>query len=236
MIWLWRISFSLAAGLALQGASVTGSVQLEDARSPGMRKRDFSGVVVSLWPAAGARAPLDPGRARMIQKNKTFIPHVLAIEVGATVDFPNYDPIYHNAFSNYDGQIFDIGLYAPGTSRSVIFRRQGVVRVFCNIHSAMSAVIVVLPTPYFATTGRDGGFEIADVPAGRYTLRLFHERATPATLESLERSVTVGDAALALGRIVISESGYLPIPHTNKYGHPYPPEADATGLYPATRK
>ena len=75
-----------------------------------------------------------PARAEMIQKGKTFSPHVLAVTLGTVVDFPNYDPIFHNAFSNYDGQIFDIGLYPPGTTRSIAFRREGVVRVFCNIH------------------------------------------------------------------------------------------------------
>ena len=70
----------------------------------------------------------------MEQKNKQFDPHVLAIQAGAAVSFPNLDPIFHSAFSNFSGQIFDLGLYAPGTSRNIVFRRTGVVRVFCNIH------------------------------------------------------------------------------------------------------
>lgn len=237
MTWLWPICFSLAAAAALQGAAVTGRVVLDASLEPSVRKmRDYSGVVVSLWPLDAAPLPPASGSARMVQKNKAFIPHVLPVQVGATVEFPNYDPIFHNAFSNYDGQIFDVGLYPPGTSRNVVFRREGVVRIFCNIHSTMSAVIVVLPTPYFASTGRDGTFEIANVPPGQYTLRVFHERATAAALERLGRRVAVGADPLELGAISISESGYLPIPHKNKYGRPYPPEADETGLYPATRK
>lgn len=237
MIWLWRICFSLAAAGALHGAAVKGRVQLEASLEPSVAKlRDYSGVVVSFWPLDKTPLPPAEGRARMIQKNKMFVPHVLPVQVGTTVEFPNYDPIFHNAFSNYDGQIFDVGLYPPGTSRNVVFRREGIVRIFCNIHSTMSAVIVVLPTPYFASTRRDGAFEITDVPPGQYTMRVFHERATPATLERLERRVVVGDEPLALGPVSISESGYLPIPHKNKYGRSYPPEADETGLYPATRK
>ncbi len=113
------------------------------------------GVVVWLEPLSGvAVLPAKAGRAEMIQKDKTFTPHVLAITAGTTVDFPNYDPIFHNAFSNYDGQIFDIGLYPPGTTRSIPFRRPGVVRVFCNIHPTMSAVIVVLKSPYFAVSDK----------------------------------------------------------------------------------
>src|SRR6202044_1888521 len=106
------------------------------------------------------------------QKGKMFMPHILPVMAGTTVDFPNLDPIFHNAFSSYSGQIFDVGLYPPGTSRSVRFTREGVVRVFCNIHSSMSAMIVVLATPYFAVTGRDGSFALPDVPPGEYTLRV----------------------------------------------------------------
>ena len=108
-----------------------------------------------------------PAHARMVQKDKTFSPHVLAIPVGANVEFPNFDPIFHNAFSNYDGKTFDLGLYAPGTSKSVVFSRPGIVRVFCNIHATMSAVIAVLETPYFDVSKPNGSFEIAGRSRGR---------------------------------------------------------------------
>jgi len=124
------------------------------------------------------------GEQTVDQKDKTFIPHILAIRTGATVDFPNFDPIFHNAFSNYDGKIFDVGLYPPGSSRSVNFSRPGVVRVFCNIHAAMSALIVVLNTPYFTTSRKDGMFELPAVPAGEYWLRIFHERSCCAPYRS----------------------------------------------------
>ncbi|MCX6619861.1 MAG: hypothetical protein NTY38_02030, partial [Acidobacteria bacterium] len=183
-----------------------------------------------------ATAIRGPRAARMIQKSKMFSPHVLPIEVGTTVAFPNYDPIFHNAFSNYDGQVFDVGLYPPGTSRNVLFKRPGVVRVFCNIHSAMSAVIVVLPTPWFASTGAAGNFEIRDLPEGDYDLRVFHERATTATLETLRRRVTVRGEALVLPAMVISESGFLTIPHKNKYGGEYGPQNGGTIVYPESGK
>jgi plastocyanin len=141
----------------LNAETVTGKVELRDSRDPAVRNRhDYSSVVISLTPRADAPAPRHPEHATILQKDKTFTPHVLAIPVGSFVDFPNLDPIFHNAFSSYSGQIFDVGLYPPGTSRSVRFTRAGVVRVFCNIHSSMSAMIVVLATPYFAVTGRDG--------------------------------------------------------------------------------
>ena len=235
-----RICFSLLAIAPLGAASVSGRVELRDSREATVRKaKNYSGVVVWLEPAPrnAPRAPAAGLHAKMIQKDKTFIPHVLAITVGTTVDFPNLDPIYHNAFSNYDGQLFDVSLYPPGSSRSVRFTRPGIVRVFCNIHASMSAVIVVLDTPYFAVTGANGAFEISNAPAGQYTMKVFHERATQATLDALSRPVTVTDDDDAvLPPIVISESGYLPIPHKNKFGHDYPPAPDEGGMYPTPRK
>jgi len=224
--------------IRLSAATVTGRIELRDSREAAVEKRkDYSGVVVYLEPPAGvAKVARESRHAQMDQKNKTFKPHVLAIEVGTTVDFPNFDPIFHNAFSTYNGQLFDVGLYPPGTTRSVLFSRPGVVRVFCNIHAAMSAVILVLSTPYFDTTRADGRFLIRNVSAGDYTLRVFHERATSATLESAKRSVNVIGDAVTLTPITISESGYLPIPHKNKYGREYPAVSDENTVYPAVRK
>ena len=231
----WLIFFSV---LPLCAATVTGRVQLRDSRDPAVRNRgDYSGVVLSLTALQGTPAQHSSAtHFTILQKDKTFSPHVLAIPVGSIVDFPNADPIFHNAFSSYNGQVFDIGLYPPGSTRSVRFTRVGVVRVFCNIHSSMSAMIAVLATPYFAITRRDGTFEIPDVAAGEYDLSVLHERATETALETLGRKVTVSPETLALPPIVISEAGYLPIPHKNKYGHDYPPESDGHLTYPRNKK
>jgi hypothetical protein len=165
---------------------------------------------------------LHPEHVRLLQKDKMFHPHVLAVSVGSVVDFPNADPIFHNAFSSYDGQIFDVGLYPPGTTRSIHFSRPGIVRVFCNIHPTMSAVIVVLETPYFTKLGQDGRYEIAGVPPGSYQLRVFDERATAG--EDIDMTVTVGES-LAVEKappIHLSELGYVRPSHKNKYGLDYP--------------
>jgi plastocyanin len=238
MMLLWRISSRAALAAALITAapllaqSFSGRVELSDSRDPAVRKRmDYSGVVISLKSVDGAPIPVRASKATMIQKDKTFSPHVLAITVGTSVAFPNYDPIFHNAFSSYSGQVFDVGLYPPGSSRSVRFMREGLVRVFCNIHSSMSAVIDVLATPYFATTPRDGSFSIPNVPAGDYQLSVFHERASEAVVQALERRITVPRSGLTLPPIVISEAGYLPIPHMNKHGQAYAPETDSGGFY-----
>jgi len=238
MIWPWRICFSVLLGMALHAATVSGLVELQNSHEPAVSKKmDYSGVVVWLEPVDAAPSKVvAPKRALMAQKNKTFTPHVLAIPVGSTIEFPNFDPIFHNAFSNYNGQLFDVGLYPPGTTRSVHFTRPGVVRVFCNIHASMSALIVVLSTPYYATSRADGQFTILDVPPGEYQLKVHHERASAATLDHLSTRITVGAGAVMLPRITISESGYLPIPHLNKYGRSYSPAPDDGGLYPGVRK
>jgi plastocyanin len=235
MTWRWLIFFNF---FPLCAATVTGRVQLRDSRDPAVRNRgDYSGVVLSLAPVQGTpAASLSGPHFTILQKDKTFTPHVLAMPVGSIVDFPNADPIFHNAFSSYSGQVFDIGLYPPGSTRSVRFTRAGVVRVFCNIHSSMSAMIAVLATPFFAVTRRDGGFEIPNVPPGEYDLSVLHERATEAALETLGRKVSVSQEALALPPIVISEAGYLSIPHKNKYGRDYPPESDGHLTYPRSKK
>ncbi|MBV9038072.1 MAG: hypothetical protein JO182_26530 [Acidobacteriaceae bacterium] len=236
MTWPSLICFNLSV-LTLAASSITGKVSVISEPSHAAHLHDCSGIVVWLQPlddkpAAVARSS---SRIRIRQKNKTFSPHVLVVPVGTTVEFPNDDPIFHNAFSSYNGQIFDIGLYPPGSTRSITFRREGVVRVFCNIHAAMSAVIVVVNTLYFAATGKDGVFQIEGVPKGPYRLAFYYERATDKTLEGLSRMVVIRNDAEDLGVTGISEAGYLAIPHMNKYGKPYGPAPDVS-TYPGTQQ
>ncbi len=241
MISLWRISFSCAAmafANAMPAATVSGRVELPDSRDAAVVKsRDYSGVVVWLQPLLSpAVVSTSPEHARIVQQKKRFSPHVLAVPVGTRVDFPNFDPIFHNAFSSFNGQIFDLGLYPPGTSRSVKFDRAGIVRVFCNIHPMMSAEIVVVDTPYYAISGKDGAFQIGAVPPGEYELHVFHERAAQETLKKLERRLTVEDHAVRLPVLTISESGYFMAPHKNKYGRDYPPVTEDGVIYPGAKK
>jgi plastocyanin len=232
----WVIFFS---SLTLLGGSVTGTIRLRDSREASVRKKsDYSGVVISLVSISPAKqvSRLVDTHATMQQKDKMFTPHVLAVAAGTYVDFPNDDPIFHNAFSSYNGQLFDLGLYAPGSTKSVRFSREGIVRVFCNIHAAMSAVIVVLPTPYFATTSRDGSFQIPNVLPGEYRLSVFHERAAESTLRELGRRVVVDQGPLQVAPMEISEAGFLHMPHNNKYGRGYGAETDENSIYPTTKK
>jgi plastocyanin len=234
MIWRSLICFSLAA-FAASGATLSGTVVLRDSRVDAVNKqKDFSGVVVSAQPVRGPLPPPPAAHVTMLQKGKMFTPHILPVVTGTTVDFPNADPIFHNAFSRYNGQIFDIGLYPPGTSKAVRFTRPGVLRVFCNIHPTMSAIILVLNTPWFVTTAKNGSFEM-NLPAGEYDLSFFHERASEQELTNLARRVIVSEPALRVPPVMISEAGYLVAPHKNKYGHDYAPSSDDQVLYPGVR-
>ena len=228
MTWLWGTCFSWLCAAAV-AAPVSGTVRLTDSQNPVVRKHgDYSGVVVWLEPTAptGAALSRPVTHARMEQRGKEFVPHVLAIPAGSAVDFPNLDPIFHNAFSEFAGQVFDLGLYPRGGSRSITFARTGIVRVFCNIHPAMSAVIAVMKYPWFAVSGASGAFRIPDVPPGEYLLHVYHERAAEQVLRTLDRKVVVPPGGLTLEPIPISETGYIETPHKNKYGQDYPPVVD----------
>ena len=235
MIWRSLICSSILV-TALQSATVSGTVELRESHIASVaRGKDYSGVVLSLQPVSQPAAAAPAKHAIMLQKDKMFTPHILPIVAGTTIGFPNADPIFHNAFSSYSGQIFDVGLYPPGSSRSVRFQRPGIVRVFCNIHPSMSAVILVLTTPYFAVTPHDGSFHI-DVPPGSYDLAVFHERATEESLQSLSRRILVAPEGVRLPPIAVSEAGYLMAPHKNKYGKDYEPPPDDSTFYPGTRQ
>lgn len=123
-------------------------------------------------------------RGRIAQHDERFAPHVLAAVAGATIDFPNEDDFYHNVFSLSSAagpKGFDLGRYPQGTSRSWTFPKPGTVQVFCHIHSDMSAVVLVLSNPFFATPDENRRYVIDDVPEGDYTLVAWHERIRPIT-------------------------------------------------------
>lgn len=123
----------------------------------------------------GAFEHPEPRRAVMDQRNESFSPHVLAVTVGTVVDFLNSDPTYHNVFSLSRTKSFDLGRYPTGHSKAVRFDRPGIVRVFCDIHSHMSAFILVFGHRFFAVTDEDGQFRIDGVPPGTYQVRVWHE-------------------------------------------------------------
>jgi plastocyanin len=150
--------------------------------SPDRRR---SVVYLDPAPRAAFDARDDP-RPRMDQRNETFVPHVLAVVAGTVVDFPNNDKTYHNVFSLSRTKTFDLGRYAAGRSKAVRFDRPGIVRVFCDIHSHMSAFILVFAHRYFAVTDEEGRYRLENVPPGTYTVVAWNESAAQES-----RGVTV---------------------------------------------
>jgi plastocyanin len=209
-----------------QELTVTGKVALEGGANPS------SALATVIWLAPMADSPpVAPMHAVLTQKNKAFDPHLLVVTRGSTVDFPNHDPWFHNVFSLFNGKRFDLGLYEAGTSRTVHFDREGVSFIFCNIHPEMSAVVVVIGSPYFATTNKQGDFTIPDVPAGRYMLHVWNESTLPATLQALSREVQLSDSSHSLGTIRVQVTRAASIPHKNKYGQDYEPPSPNNPVY-----
>ena len=163
----------LATSIPVKAGAVTGIVRMV------ARGGVAPAAAVVYAEPIDAPATRAPKRFTLTQKNKTFQPHVLAVPLGSTVDFPNNDPIYHNVFSLSKASSFDLGRYPKGSTRSVRFDRPGIVKVFCHIHSDMSAVVLVLDNPFFTAPQPTGDYEIDRIPPGRYTVVGWHERARP---------------------------------------------------------
>jgi plastocyanin len=229
---LWSAGFFLVTNVgASSQAPVTADVSIVQ-RGPANKPQaaskslDASGVVVWLLPLDEIPPPSVAGLQKapeVIQHNKSFQPHVLAIQVGSEVRFPNMDPFFHNIFSLFDGKRFDLGLYEAGTTRTVRFDRAGVSFLFCNIHPEMSAVIVAVATPYFGTSSGSGHVEISDVPDGRYQLNVWYERSMVEDLKALSRPVRISAADRSLDPIRVIENPDFSPAHKNKYGEDYVP-------------
>jgi plastocyanin len=227
------------APVAGQEPAVTAEVSVTRPSSAHQRgaaanRGDASQVVVWLTPvdAAVPAVPATAKPAELVQRDKSFEPHVVVVQVGSLIQFPNKDPFFHNIFSMYDGKRFDLGLYEAGTSRSVRFDRPGISYLFCNIHAEMSAVVIVVETPYFALSDRAGHVAIAGVPDGRYQMHVWYERSLPESLKELTRVVTVSESARSLGSIHVVDNPNFTLAHKNKYGEDYVPPPSAGYEHP----
>lgn len=210
--------------LALAASWVLASAHVDAGAVTGVvRTIARSGVTPAV--AVVYAEPLDtaaargPRRVGLGQKRKTFIPRVITVPAGSTVDFPNEDLFFHNVFSLSGPQPFDLGLYRAGESRSRTFNDAGVYRVFCNIHPQMAALIVVAPSAFTTVAGADGRFTL-DLPQGRYRLTVLSERAAPISVE-----ITSTQGASTAPEITLDESSWAFAPHRNKFGAEYPAAA-----------
>ena len=225
-------AISLCGGAILTWAQVpmvTAQVEIVKRGSnqavPAGAGADESGVVVWLSPLdRGAEPPAGSVRIpQLIQRDKAFEPHVLVVQAGTMVQFPNKDPFFHNVFSLFNGKRFDLGLYEAGSSRTVRFDRAGVSFLFCNIHEEMSAVIVAVDTPYFGLSDRAGRVTIPGVRDGRYQMHVWYERSLAEDLKALDRTVAIAGTARNLELIRVANNPDFTLAHKNKYGEDYVP-------------
>jgi plastocyanin/truncated hemoglobin YjbI len=195
-----RSSASLAGRLRLDGEVVEGAFG-----------------VVMLTPVKGPTRRRTPKQRVIEQRGRAFAPHLMAVPVGSTVAFPNFDPIYHNVFSRSDARPFDLGIFKNGQSREVTFDREGIVRIGCNLHANMSASIVVVGAPHYAVTDAKGAFVFRKLRPGTYTARTWTERSAEPVTRRIEVKPGANDVWID------ATGGAAPGPSPDKFGAPRGP-------------
>ena len=191
------------------------SGQLMIVEKDGVRSPDLANAVVWIEPVSGTAAAART-TAQIAMEGKQFVPHVEVVTVGSTVNYPNHDPFRHNVFSKSGPTEFDLELYGRGQARQFQFDRAGVYPIFCNIHARMVAYVVAIASPWSARPGADGRFELPALPAGNYTLKVWHERGGQST-----HPLTLpADAATPL-KLQLDARTYRVVQHKNKFGSTY---------------
>ena len=183
LLWLNAV-FNILAVTLLASATIEGRVELPKSHSVPVQAKRYeivtrAGVLSTQPPLAvvyleGAfPKPVSSPAKQVEQKDLTFIPALLPIQVGTKVEFPNLDDTYHNIFSYSPAKRFDLGRYRPDERPipSEVFDKSGLVTLRCDIHEHMRGLILVLNTPYFVMTDTDGRFRLSGLPAGHYTLK-----------------------------------------------------------------
>lgn len=181
------------------------------------KKTDLDSTIVYLE-QPGTKASIPQSELRksytIVTKNKQFTPQAIAIPVGATVDFPNQDPIFHNIFSVSTPNQFDLGLYKGGDSKKQAFDSPGVVKVFCNVHPQMTATILVVPTSFMVLTDENGNFSFSDVPPGVYEIKAYADEGQAAQkIDIRQNSIQV--------MLTVDGKNFKKVPHKNKFGKDY---------------
>jgi len=199
--------------LSAPTASIRGQMSLTSG-GRSLRNEEAVDAVVYYRPAGPVSAPAPSGTYVVATERKTFTPRVLPVPVGASVRFPNMDPILHNVFSTAKEANFDLGLYGRGDGESYVFTQPGVIRVFCNVHHSMVANLLVMDTPYFVKPDAQGRFRLSNLPLGPGEIFVWHERA-----QLWRKAIDItGDqdmpVALELSKCKVP-------PHLNKSGQAY---------------
>jgi plastocyanin len=204
---------AFAGAARADAGSVTGTVTVVKL-SVGSRSAGPEEVIVYLEDAPSTGKP-PPGPFAISQIGKSFEPRVLVVPVGARVDFPNLDELFHNVFSSAPGNGFDLGMYKSGASRSHVFENPGIVPIFCNIHPQMVAYVLVVTNPFHTRAAADGSYTFTGVPPGRYTVATWSPWG-----RGERRPIVVAGGGQARADFVVRERAGVQ-EHRNKEGKPY---------------
>ena len=216
--------FVLAAGISvllageLNAAVVSGQVAFLTKRGQNPVKNE---TLIWLDPIGGKPSRRTAPTFTMTTRSKAFLPHVVAVPAGATINFPNEDPIAHNLFSLTPGNTFDLGLYRKGPGKPHKFEAPGVVNIYCNVHPNMSAVVHVMSTPYYGFADANGNYSF-DVPPGKYRVTAWNEQGGTVT-----KDIEVGANGLPSAPLITIDSrNFRQSQHKNKFGQTYKPARD----------
>ncbi|MBK8285820.1 MAG: hypothetical protein IPK97_13640 [Ahniella sp.] len=215
--WAWILALFGSCGPAWAEEPMDGALrgQLQvTANGVALRATEAQDAVIYFRPKQPV-VPVPPANpAIMTTRRKQFVPRILALPVGGSVQFPNEDPILHNAFSTSTDNAFDTGQYGKGQGKIHTFDRVGLVRVYCNVHHSMYGFILILDTPFHTRADAQGRFALTGLPPGEGELVIFHDRAPP-----LRQTVVVGETG-PLSLTLEFSKRKVPT-HTNKFGKPY---------------
>lgn len=210
---LLLIAGALALASNLGAATINGKVMFQSRRG---QRPVVNETLVWLDPA-GKTWKKPAATFTMTTRSKEFLPHVLAVPAGSTINFPNEDPIAHNLFSLTPGNTFDLGLYRRGAGKTHKFNTPGAVNVYCNVHPNMSAVVHVMSTPFYGFADANGNYSF-EVPTGRYRVTAWNEQGgTQSSDIEVRADGTVAGATL----LTIDGRSFRLTRHKNKFGQGY---------------
>jgi plastocyanin len=210
---LWSAALVMLLPVAAVAQTVSGQVSILE--RPGESTEDLGNVVVYLVPQ-GAKAKTSAISGTMALQSRQFSPRVRVVPEGTKLSFPNQDAFSHNVFSKAPQGPFDTESYGRGKTRDNVFKSAGVYPLYCNVHPRMTAFVIAVNTPHFTQAGADGRFAIDKVPAGKYRIHVWHDRAGEQTSE-----ITVAAGGVSGLRYQMDARNYKFAQHKNKFGKDY---------------
>src|SRR4051812_20093856 len=205
---------AIAASSARAQGAVAGQVTILEKK--GDQAEDLNHTVIYLEPAGGPKGKLASTNTSIALQARQFAPSVRIVTEGSKIEFPNQDPFTHNVFSKAPQGPFDTESFGKNKTRDNTFKSPGVYPLYCNVHPKMMAFVIAVRTPYFTQANDDGKFSLEKIPAGKYTVHVWHDRGGEQTADLL-----VPATGLAGLKYELDARGYKFVQHKNKFGKDY---------------